>query len=224
VSSMTLFGAVARRVSDGDAGEECARLARVAEELLKVAAAEGITGGFGAVYDVLKALEDQGRVRRGYFAGGVAAAQFALPAALDLLRSLRDMPDTAEVVTLAATDPANPYGTMLKYPEMQGRAPTRTVGALVVLVNGALAAYLPRGGQQVVAFLPDDEPARSTIGRALAGALAAIARQEQRGGLLLGEINGGDPARHPLAPFLVEAGFHPSAMGFQMRVARGGQL
>src|SRR5439155_22411821 len=70
-------------------------LARYGVITRDVAAAEGITGGFGAVYDVLKALEDQGRVRRGYFVGGVGATQFALPAALELLRSLRDMPDEA---------------------------------------------------------------------------------------------------------------------------------
>jgi ATP-dependent Lhr-like helicase len=194
----------------------------------EVAAAEGITGGFGAVYDVLKALEDAGRVRRGYFVG-VGATQFAQPAALELLRSLRETPEEPEVLVVAATDPANPYGTTLKWPASAkasagqasgseadaGRAPTRTVGALVVLVNGALAAYLPRGGRQVTAYLPDDEPARSTVARALAGALATLARDEQRG-LLLAEINGQDPAHHPLAPYLIEAGFHPSAMGFQM--------
>jgi ATP-dependent Lhr-like helicase len=195
-----------------------------------VAAAEGITGGFGAVYDVLKALEDAGRVRRGYFVGGVGATQFALPAALDLLRSLRDTPDEAEVVTLAATDPANPYGTTLRWPSFAkaaedapggndadaGRHPTRTVGALVVLVNGALAAFIPRGAREIVAYLPDDEPARSTRARALARALAALARDETRG-LFIAEINGRDPAAHPLAAFLAEAGFHPSPMGFQMR-------
>ena len=74
----------------------------------EVAAAEGISGGFSAVYDVLKALEDAGRIRRGYFVGGVGATQFALPAALDLLRSLREPPDDAEVVALAATDPGQP--------------------------------------------------------------------------------------------------------------------
>jgi len=195
-----------------------------------VAAAEGITGGFGAVYDVLKALEDAGRVRRGYFVGGVGATQFALPAALDLLRSLRDTPDEAEVVTLAATDPANPYGTTLRWPSFAkaadntagendadaGRHPTRTVGALVVLVNGALAAFIPRGAREIVAYLPDDEPARSMQARALARALAALARDDTRG-LFIAEINGRDPAAHPLAPFLAEAGFHPSPMGFQMR-------
>ena len=70
-------------------------------------------------------------------------------------------------------------------PEGRGRAPTRTVGALVVLVNGALAAYIPRGGRQVTVYLPEDEPARSTTGRALARALARLARDEHRGGLLL---------------------------------------
>jgi ATP-dependent Lhr-like helicase len=197
----------------------------------EVAGAEGIAGGFGAVYDVLKALEDAGRIRRGYFVGGVGATQFALPAALDLMRSLRGEPDAPEVLTLAATDPANPYGTTLKWPafarasagqvsdDSAGRAPTRTVGALVVLVNGALAAYVPRGGRQVVAYLPEDEPARSTTGRALARALADLARDEHRGGLLVTELNGHDPALHPLAPYLVEAGFHPSPMGFQMRRA-----
>jgi ATP-dependent Lhr-like helicase len=187
----------------------------------EVAAAEGIVGGFGAVYDVLKALEDAGRVRRGYFVG-VGATQFALSPALELLRSLRETPDEPEVLVIAATDTANPYGTTLKWPdspagEEAGRAPTRTVGAMVVLVNGALAAYVPRGGRQVTVYLPEDEPARSTTGRALGRALAGLARDEHRGGLLLAEINGHEPATHPLAPFLIEAGFNPSAMGFQMR-------
>ena len=205
-------------------------LARYGVVTREVAAAEGIAGGFGAVYDVLKALEDAGRVRRGYFVG-VGATQFALPPALELLRSLREIPEEPETLVIAATDTANPYGTTLKWPAFAkatagqagvleadaGRAPTRTVGSLVVLVNGALAAYVPRGGRQLAVYLPEDEPARSTTGRALARALAGLARDEHRGGLLLAEINGRDPADHPLAPFLIEAGFHPSAMGFQMR-------
>jgi ATP-dependent Lhr-like helicase len=197
-------------------------LARYGVVTREVAAAEGIAGGFGAVYDVLKALEDAGRVRRGYFVG-VGATQFALPAALELLRSLRETRDEPETLVIAATDTANPYGTTLKWPappegeESAGRAPTRTVGARVVLVNGGLAAYIPRGGQQLTVYLPDEEPARSTTGRALARGLAGLARDEHRGGLLLAEINGREPARHPLAPFLIEAGFNPSAMGFQMR-------
>jgi ATP-dependent helicase Lhr and Lhr-like helicase len=192
----------------------------------EIAAAEGIAGGFGGVYGVLKALEDAGRVRRGYFVSGVAATQFALPPALELLRSLREQPDTPEVLALAATDPANPYGTTLRWPESSdaaaGRGPTRTVGALVILVNGSLAAYLPRGAQQLVVFLPDDEPARSTAARGVSEKLAELAHDDQRGGMLLTEINGADPAMSPLAPFLIEAGFYASAMGFQLRVTRAG--
>ena len=113
---------------------------------------------------------------------------------------------------------------MLKWPATSGgdgsggRGPTRTVGSLIVLVNGALAAYISRGARQILVFLPDEEPARSTVGRALASRLAAIARGEEgREGLLIGEINGTPAAEHPFAPYLVEAGFHASPMGFQMR-------
>ena len=186
-----------------------------------VAAAEGISGGFSAVYDVLKALEDAGRIRRGYFVGGVGATQFALPSALDLLRSLREPPDDAEVVALAATDPGNPYGTLLPWPSDPertdaGRRTIRTVGSLVILVNGALGAYLSRGARQLQVFLPDDEPARSTVARAVAGRLAEIARA---GGLLIAEVNGMPSAEQPIAAYLVSAGFVPSAMGFMMRRA-----
>ena len=214
-------------------------LARYGILTREVAAAENVSGGFGAVYDILKALEDAGRIRRGYFASGVGATQFALPAALDLLRSLKEEPEEPEVVVLAATDPANPYGTILRWPEAsrsaaaenvrevraqeglprrsapEGRAkagPTRSAGSLVVMVNGTLAAYISRGARQLLAFLPDDEPAQASTARALASTLARI-------GLLVHEINGLPASEHPLAPYLVEAGFSPSAMGFQIRHA-----
>ena len=186
-----------------------------------VAAAEGISGGFSAVYEVLKALEDAGRIRRGYFASGVGATQFALPSALDLLRSLRETPEEPEVVALAATDPANPYGNVLPWPSDPdradaGRRTTRSVGSLVILVNGALGAYISRGARQLQAFIPEDEPARSTVARAVAGRLADLARSS---GLLVAEVNGVPTAEHAIAPYLIGAGFFPSAMGFMMRRA-----
>ena len=205
--------------------------ASVAQQLLsrygvltrEVAGAEGIYGGFSAVYDVLKALEDAGRVRRGYFVSAVGATQFALPAALELMRSLRETPEHAEVVMLAATDPANPYGTMLKWPagnegESGGRGATRSVGAQVIFVNGHLAAYLSRGGRQVLVYLPDDEPQRSVIGRALAAQLAIVARTS---GLIIDEVNGIPTGDHPIAVYLQDASFLPSAMGFMMRRPAG---
>jgi ATP-dependent helicase Lhr and Lhr-like helicase len=179
-------------------------------------AAEWIPGGFSAVYDVLKAMEDAGRIRRGYFATGVGAAQFALPAALDRLRALRDDPDPPEVLHLAATDPANPYGAILKWPEGGGLRPSRSVGVTVILVNGACAAYVARGGRALSIWLPDDEPNRSLTARAVADELAALAFAGTHGGLLIAEINGTPAAEHPLAAYLVESGFASSTMGFNV--------
>ena len=186
-------------------------------------AAENLPGGFSAVYDVLKAMEDAGRIRRGYFVAGLAATQFALPAAVDLLRSVRDEPDTPQTACLSATDPANPYGAILKWPQLgdlQGardkRGPTRSAGAAVILVNGELAAYVGRADRQFLTFLPEDEPARSTFAREIARTLFRLATAEgDRAGMLVGEVDGIDVAAHPLAPFLLEAGFVRRATGLQ---------
>jgi len=186
-------------------------------------ASEDVPGGFGFVYPVLKELEDSGRIRRGYFVAGLGTTQFALPGALDLLRSLRDSDDAADrsesgAVLLAATDPANPYGAILKWPATNaGRGPTRSVGATVVLVNGALAGYLARGDRQLTTFLPEDEPDRSRAAQALARALhdRAPSGDEAPRGMLLEEIDGGPASAHALSPFLINAGFVAGALGMQ---------
>ncbi len=143
-------------------------------------AAEGLRGGFSTVYEVLKTMEESGRIRRGLFVGGLGAMQFALPAALDLLRSVRDEPESPQVAHLAATDPANPYGAILKWPTppgapREGRGPTRTAGATVILVNGRLAAYLARGDRHLSVYLPDAEPTRTNTARAVASRLFQLA-------------------------------------------------
>ena len=162
---------------------------------------ESVPGGFGSIYPVLKAMEDSGRLRRGYFVAGLGATQFALPGALDLLRSLRD-PSSDEaaspVVVLSATDPASLYGTAVKFPASAataasagqardgagvakaGRGPTRSVGATVILVDGALAGYLARGDRLLLVWLPEAEPDRGRVSRQLASALAGRARQSRR--------------------------------------------
>jgi ATP-dependent Lhr-like helicase len=212
--------------------------------------AESMPGGFGVCYPILKAMEEAGRLRRGYFIAGLGATQFALPGALDLLRSLKDGSEQPEVVAMAATDPANPYGAALKWPAFAaqsaasarqapsaaqsaasapqapsagqdapsaGRGPTRTVGATVVLVDGALVAYLARGDRQLLTWLPESEPHRSHAARTTALALIDRARSggETPRGMLIEEIDGAPPAVHFLAPFLAEAGFLSGAFGFQ---------
>jgi ATP-dependent Lhr-like helicase len=196
-------------------------------------ASEAIPGGFGLIYPVLKGLEDNGRIRRGYFVAGLGATQFAMPGALDLLRSMRDAPDEPEIAVLAATDPANPYGATLKWPAFApggadeataraGRGPTRSVGATVILVNGALAAYLARGDRQLTTFLPESEPDRSKVGRSVARVLIDRARTggDAPRGMLIEEIDGMPPSQHPLSQYLAEAGFVAGAMGFQATFKR----
>jgi ATP-dependent helicase Lhr and Lhr-like helicase len=190
------------------------------------AASENLPGGFSAIYDVLKALEESGRIRRGYFVAGLGATQFALPAAIDLLRSLRNGPplEKPEMVLLAATDPANLYGSILRWPvqveeatEASPRSLSRSAGAAVVLRNGELVAYLRRNLPNLQVFLPAEEPDRSNTARDLSFFLATMAQQDQRGGMLISSINGQPAAHHFLAPFLQDAGFHPAPQGLNFR-------
>jgi ATP-dependent Lhr-like helicase len=191
-------------------------LARYGIVTREAPALESISGGFPAVYPILKAMEDAGRVRRGYFVAGLGATQFASGGALDLLRSLRDEPETPESVMLAATDPANPYGAILPWPESPWTL-SRSAGAAVILVNGLMACYITRGEKQIHLFLPEDEPSRVRVAREVAKTFAALVRDGSRRALLIAEVNDGPATRSALAPFLIEQGFVASAMGMQKR-------
>jgi ATP-dependent Lhr-like helicase len=206
---------------------ETQRAAALAQQLLnrygvvtrEAPGAEDVAGGFSAVYPVLKAMEEGGKIRRGYFVAGLGATQFASAGALDRLRSLRDEPETPETVMVASTDPANPYGAMLKWPEGTGRQFSRSVGPRVILVNGRLACYVGRGEKQLTVILPEDEPQRSTVAKEVARSLAAMVTAGGRRALLITTVNDQPVARSDIAPFLAEAGFTPSALGYQLRGA-----
>jgi ATP-dependent Lhr-like helicase len=195
-------------------------------------AAENVPGGFSAVYDVLKALEESGRIRRGYFVAGLGATQFALPAAVDLLRQLRTEPpqERPEFVQLAATDPANPYGSVLRWPDLPvaeedaesaPRLLTRAAYAEVILRNGQLVAWLRRGNPNLLVFLPAEEPERSQVAAGLAHFLCARGQQRMHRssheGVLITTINGQPVSAHPMARFLMDAGFHPGPLGMHLR-------
>jgi ATP-dependent Lhr-like helicase len=212
-------------------------LARHGVVTREAVASEALPGGFSAIYPVLKAMEERGRVRRGYFVVGLGATQFALPGAIDLLRSLRDDPSDGktDAIVLAATDPANPYGSTLKWLRVTSahaaekdvvsvsRGPTRTVGATVIIFDGALMAYLGRGDRQLLTWLPEADPERSWAAAATSRALINLARSgtgsrdedESPRGMLLEEIDGMPASVHPLARYLTEAGFRSGAMGFR---------
>ena len=149
---------------------------------------EPIDGGFSAVYPVLRAMEEAGRIRRGYFVDGLGAAQFALPGAVDRLRALRDQPgeltgDHGRVVhLLAAADPANPYGAALPWPrrsDADRRPFQRAAGAYVVLVDGAAVLYVDRGGTSLQALPAADDP--ETLGHRAARARGSRGRRPRAG-------------------------------------------
>ena len=177
--------------------------------------AEEITGGFAAVYPVLKAMEDAGRARRGYFVAGLGGAQFAIPGAEERLRSFREPAAEPLTLVVAATDPANPYGATLPWPRTNGEARAqRAAGAQVVLHDGALVGWLGRGEQNLQTFLPGEEPERSQRARALAHALAALVDEGKRKALLIARVDGEDVEGSPLAPALKAAGFTSGSKGY----------
>jgi ATP-dependent Lhr-like helicase len=182
--------------------------------------AEGIEGGFSSIYGVLKAMEEAGRVRRGYFVAGRGATQFALPGAVDRLRGLREPRDEPQVALLTATDPANPYGAALPWPERgDGRRPARMAGASVVLVDGALAAYIGRGERSLLTFF-DQVPEREAgqVAAMVARALAEQVRPGRTRALFVKDVDGRAATETAMAAALTEAGFAYGPHGFMKRL------
>ena len=171
--------------------------------------AEGTPGGYAAVYGVLRAMEEAGTVRRGYFVDGLGAAQFALPGAVERLRDLRAPDRHDDVVTLAAADPAQPYGAALPWPESAGR-PARATGAYVILVNGRPAAYLERGTRTLVTF-DDAEPGRWV------DALVSLVKDGRVRAIQLQRIDGIAVHDSPSADALRAAGFADGYRGLTLR-------
>ncbi len=194
---------------------------------------------------MLKAFEEAGRVRRGYFVEGLGAAQFAAPGAVDRMRALaatapaadaplwespvpggweaspavqrqRQRRDEARAVVLAASDPANPYGAALPWPERADtdskHRPSRKAGALVVLVDGACVLYVERGGKTLLSFDEDDGRVAPA-----ADALALAVRDGALGRLTVTKADGESALTSPLGLALEAAGFHPTPRGLRLR-------
>jgi ATP-dependent Lhr-like helicase len=199
--------------------------------------AERVPGGFAATYPVLKAMEEQGSIRRGYFVEGLGGAQFAVPGAVDRLRALhvaheptttpaawqtpvpggwreRARP-TPDALVLAATDPANPYGAALPWPDREdpgGHRPGRKAGAIVVLIDGALVLYVERGGKSLLSFTDDMDVLRPAV-----DALALAVREGSLGRLAVERADGAAILDTPLAAALEAAGFRPTPRGLRLR-------
>jgi ATP-dependent helicase Lhr and Lhr-like helicase len=193
------------------------------------AEAESLLGGFSLVYEVLKSMEEAGRVRRGLFVRSMSAMQFALPGADDRLRLSRDPATDAmkRRIILAATDPANPYGAVLPWPTSRaspsdaasegGTLPQRAAGALVILYDGLLLGWLGRASRSLIVFVDPASNDHDSLARELAKALRDLVEKGTKKVLLLTSIDGEDPRRSWLFPYLVEAGFSGGARGLMKR-------
>ena len=174
---------------------------------------ERMPGGFAGIYPVLRTFEESGRCRRGYFVGSLGAAQFGSTGAVDRLRSVAGESSRGHAVVLAATDPANPYGAAVPWPEraeVGGHRPGRKAGALVILVDGDLAAYVERGGRTLLTF----EPEVSDAGLA---ALADTVRSGRLDQLAIESINGERALDSPLGSALESVGFRATPKGLRLR-------
>lgn len=180
---------------------------------------EGMPGGFAQAYRILAGFEDAGHTRRGYFVEKLGAAQFAVSATVDRLREFAVLPDPAPLraLTLAATDPANPYGAALGWPALEGVAhrPGRKAGGLVTLVDGSLVLYLERGGRSALAFTEDE-----AVIAAAARSLVDTARARRLDTLTVEQVSGAFVYGTPVGRALLAAGFVESSRGLTLRRQR----
>ncbi|HEX5661014.1 MAG TPA: DEAD/DEAH box helicase [Polyangiales bacterium] len=183
--------------------------------------AEDITGGFSAIYEVLRAMEDTGRLRRGYFVEGLGATQFAHGGAEELLRSEREpssQPELARI--LASTDPASPWGAALAWPAKEGARPMRADGANVVLLEGRVLAWLGRKERTVLTYFQDDKREAEQDATMVAEALSRSLSQRERLAYLIAAVDGEDVTKSALGKALLAAGFQSTSRGYLKRAPR----
>jgi ATP-dependent Lhr-like helicase len=172
---------------------------------------EGVAGGFASVYPVLKAMEEAGKIRRGYFVEGLGAAQFALPGAVDRLRAERTPVDGPTNQLLAVADPAHPYGSTLAWPK--GKKVQRVGGAYIVLVDGEPALYVERSRKGLVTL-----PGFEQYGPHALGALRRMAENSTRRELAIERVDGEPSLGSALRPLLEQAGFQREYLSLTLRL------
>lgn len=176
--------------------------------------AEGVIGGWAGLAAILDEMRKDGAVVQGVFVEGCGSSQFCTVEALDLLNAAES---ESTVWTMAATDPANPYGRLAPWPSQpkSGQNPRRVAGARVILFDGTLIGYLSATGRDLITFDVLHGREAGAIHHALVQALAGAARPGKP--TLLRTVDGRSPGRSHLAQILRSAGFLGSRNGYIFR-------
>ncbi|WP_405219303.1 DEAD/DEAH box helicase [Agrococcus sp. Ld7] len=207
-------------MASAPAGSQTERAAQVADALLArygvvtrgSVVAEDVPGGFHGVYQVLKAFEEAGHTRRGYFVDGLGAAQFADTPVVDGLRARQSSGPSDKVATVPTVDPANPFGASLPWPEARGdHRPTRRVGSLTTIAAGRCILHLERGGRSLLTFTDDEE----LLVRGVESLADAVVRQAGRR-RVLEEVDGRSSLDSEVAALLERGGLRRTPRGFRI--------
>jgi ATP-dependent Lhr-like helicase len=121
-------------------------------------------------------------------------------------------------LVLAATDPAQPFGATLPWPDSNGR-PARAAGAHVVIDDGEPMAFLERSGKRLVTFRPGRDRAADGDLTWL-GALTQLLERRRYRQIELAQIDGAAATESPLAPALRAVGFRDGYRGLVLRTDR----
>lgn len=157
-------------------------------------------------------MEERGICRRGYFVAGLGGAQFASSAAIDSARAQGTQPSSDKqepVFVLAASDPANPYGAALDWPDAPTGSPNRRAGAFVVLCGGIPVVH----GHGTALTVWEEE--RSWV--AAAGALIDAVASGRVRPLTIKQINTEPAHQHPFSEVLSDQGGHETPAGVKLR-------
>ncbi|MEE2755393.1 MAG: DEAD/DEAH box helicase [Myxococcota bacterium] len=186
----------------------------------EAAASEQLDGGFSSVYPVFKALEESGRIRRGYFVEGLGLTQFAVPGADDQLRQGRTSDTESSVLLLATTDPANPFGAALPWPDDFSGRPERSPGSRVAIMGGRPIAFISRSGRSLHTRFSQDIIERRVEVQGLCQALRDFAQINRIKVIYIEQINGELARDSSLTSEFIEHGFRPTGDAIRLTTSR----
>jgi ATP-dependent Lhr-like helicase len=140
----------------------------------------------------LRRLEYAGIIRRGWFVRSLSGEQYAVPEALEMLRSERQAKEIGQPTAISAVDPANPFGVLLP-----GCGVAREPGNLLVVQHGCVIVSL--AGRALTSSATLDQTA-------FMGAIRELMKIRPR--LLFETINGESALESAHVSAMAAMGFH----------------